>query len=348
MPQRTLRGLQPREWLLSFVTNAGADDRPTAVMFEPKQLVAGGGMAKMLEIVTEARIAATRGWDLARRAASRPREAASPDALARVIEADIIPRLLLAHADHSVLPVDDAGLSSALSVPPSATIPPGFADQFAAASITEEAAPLLGRVEALIATGVTVETIYLHLLAPAARRLGLWWDEDACDFVDVTMGLWRLQEIVHALSALIPGAAAIEGAERRGLFAPAPGEQHGLGALMVEEFFRRAGWQTWSAPALDEAELIALAAGRAFDLIGLTVSVERHVAPLAKAIATLRRSSRNPGVIVMVGGRVFTERPELAVEVGADGTASDGLLAVNVAETLLAKRLMAGAPVGFG
>lgn len=284
----------------------------------------------MLDIVAEAKIAASRGWDRARRAAFRTPETASPDALARVIEADIIPRLLLAHRDFVAAPP--------LSVVSAAVIPQGFADQFAAATLTEEVGPLLARVEALMVSGTSVETIYLNLLAPAARRLGLWWEEDACDFVDVTMGLWRLQEIVHALSAMMPGTPCTEGAERRGLFAPAPGEQHGLGAIIVEEFFRRAGWQTWSAPALDEDELVALAAGRAFDVIGLTVSVERHLGPLTKAISTVRRASRNPNVIIMVGGRVFTDRPELAAGVGADGTASDGALAVRVAENLLTKR----------
>jgi methanogenic corrinoid protein MtbC1 len=288
----------------------------------------------MLDIVTEARIAAGKQWDRARRAAVRPREAASPDALARVIESDIIPRLLMTHRDR--------GATAAPVAKPQAAIPAGYADVFAAATLTEEVGPLLARVETLMAAGVTVETVYLHLLAPAARRLGAWWDEDACDFVDVTMGLWRCQEIVHALSALIPGAAPAAEAERRALFAPAPGEQHGLGAIIVEEFFRRAGWQTWSVPALDADELVALVAGRDFDIVGLTVSVERHVAPLRQSITAVRQASRNPAIIVLVGGRVFTETPALAAEIGADGTAADGALAVALADRLLNQRLVPG------
>jgi methanogenic corrinoid protein MtbC1 len=286
-------------------------------------------MASMLEIVTEARIAASRSWDKARRAAFGSRETADPEVLARVIEADIIPRLLLAHREQ-------AGPAS-VPADPVTEIPAGHAEQFAAATLTEEVAALLARVEALMAGGVTVETIYLELLAPAARKLGSWWDEDACDFVDVTMGLWRIQEIVHALSALIPGVAPLEGS-RRALFLPAPGEQHGLGAIIVEEFFRRAGWQTWSAPALLEDELMALAASRSFDVIGLTVSVEKHLASLPGTLAALRRASRNPAVLILVGGRVFVERPTLAAEIGADGTAADGRLALELAENLLGQR----------
>lgn len=301
----------------------------------------------MLEVAKGAKVIAGRklseGLERARKATARSREASSPDALARVIEADIIPRLLVAHKNGNDVRVRPNAISDS-------AIPTDFTERFAAATLTEEVGPLMSQVETIMLGGVDVETVYLDLLAPAARQLGSWWDQDACDFVDVTMGLWRLQEIVHALSALVPGAAVIPGAERRALFSPAPGEQHGLGALIVEEFFRRAGWQTWSAPALDDHELVALAAGRSFDLIGLTVSVERHVAPLARTIAQVRRASRNPQVLILVGGRVFTDNPQLAVEIGADGTAADGQLAVQLAETLLnsdARRALdASAPPG--
>jgi methanogenic corrinoid protein MtbC1 len=85
-----------------------------------------------------------------------------------------------------------------------------------------------------------------------------------------------------------------------------------------------------------------LVAGRALDIVGLTVSVERHATPLTRTIASVRRASRNPGILVLVGGRVFTDRPGLATEIGADGTAADGQLAVTLAETLLTKRLALG------
>ena len=52
----------------------------------------------------------------------------------------------------------------------------------------------------------------------------------------------------------------------------------------------------------------------------------------------LRRASRNPDLVILVGGRVFSERPELAQDVGADGTAADGELAVALAVTILEQR----------
>lgn len=287
-------------------------------------------MASVKGIVAEARSAATRQWDRARAAlAAQAGDAldaaeSAPARLARVIEADMIPRLLAESPARTALPATP--------------VPPGFADQFAAAALAEDVAALLARLEALMAAGVPVERVYLDVMAPAARRLGAWWDDDEADFVDVTMGLWRCQELVHALGALMPGRAAPDGKPRSALFAPAPGEQHVLGALIVEEFFRRDGWETCSLPALHADELVALVAGRRFDVVGLSLSADRHVAGLARTIAALRRVSRQPDMRVLVGGRVINLRPALAMELGADGTASDGAAALALANEWMAAR----------
>lgn len=248
----------------------------------------------------------------------------SPFALQRLVEGEIIPRLLLAHRNQ---PADGA-----LAVP---VIAADTAKRFAVSALRSEAYGLLVEVDALMARGISVEDIFIEVLAPAARHLGTMWDEDQVDFVDVTMALWRLQEIVHELAARMPGAAERRGGERRALFAPLPGEQHGFGSLMVEEFFRRAGWTTTSEPSGSEADLVAMVGKRWFELVGLTVTLESNVARLPAIIAALRAASKNPRLGVMVGGRIFSERPELARGCGADATAVDARAAVLVAETLL-------------
>lgn len=287
-------------------------------------------MASVLDIVAEARSAASRSWDRARQVLAKP---AGPDpaSLARFIETDIVPQLLLAHREAPMGAPTRTG-----------AIAPDIADAFARACLDEEVAPLLARVETLLAAGIGVETVYLHLLAPAARRLGEWWEEDSCDFVHVTMGLWRLQELVHALGALVPGRAPDSTAPRRILLTPIPGDQHSFGIVMVEEFFRRAGWSTWSAPCLDEDELLTLLAGRHFDVLALSVSVDQYLKDLPSLIALLRQASRNSEILVMVGGRPFIDDPARALALGADATAADGRAAVTLAESLLTKRLRAG------
>ena len=48
-------------------------------------------------------------------------------------------------------------------------------------------------VQALMVEGLASEAIFLHLLAPTARYLGELWDDDLCDFTQVTIGLVRMQ-----------------------------------------------------------------------------------------------------------------------------------------------------------
>jgi methanogenic corrinoid protein MtbC1 len=280
----------------------------------------------MLDFVSEARTAAHRSWERARSVFVRRTYEVDGTSLAHLIEDEVIPRLLVAHRS------DQRPASHAMPV-----IPPGFVQAFTLAAMAEEVSPLLVRLEDLLAGGVTVERICLHVLAPAARQLGEMWEEDACDFVDVTMGLWRLQELVHCLSSRQPAPCSVDEAPDA-LFGAVAGEQHMLGVRIVEEFFARAGWNTFTTPPVSEDELAGLVAGKAFDLVGLTIATDLHIGTVARAIATLRRASRNPAIVVIVGGKLLVERPEIVVELGADAAPSDAPSALVMAEQLVRAR----------
>ena len=253
----------------------------------------------------------------------------SPLLLARLIEGEIIPRLLMAHRGDAVVAVVEPRVA-----PVSSGIKAADVEAFLNLVLHNEVHPLLVHVEKWLARGVPLESVYLDLLAPAARGLGTWWEEDVCDFVDVTMGLWRLQQIVHELAARMP-LAAVPGKSRRAFFTVVPGDQHSFGLVLIEEFFRRSGWRTSSAAAPTAAELVGTVRQQWFDVIGFTVTCEDQVEHLPAIIEAVRQASRNPRVGVMVGGRVFTDQPELAARVGADATAADGKQAVAKAEMLV-------------
>jgi MerR family transcriptional regulator, light-induced transcriptional regulator len=260
-----------------------------------------------------------------------PATAPTPLALARMVEGEIIPRLLLAHRSHDA--ATDAQ-QQRIGVP-AIVLEPGTVRDFAAQALRHETYVLLGLAEAQMARGMGVEALFVELLAPAARQLGIWWEDDECDFVDVTMGLWRLQEVVHEISARVPGTTEGDGGERRAFFAVPPGDQHSFGLLMVEEVFRRAGWSTWSAPAASRRELVQQVGSQWFEIIGLTVTLDADVDDLPELIAELRAASRNSRAAIMVGGRVFLEDATLAARVGADVAVADPRLAVASAEALV-------------
>lgn len=98
--------------------------------------------------------------------------------------------------------------------------------------------------------------------------------------------------------------------------------------MLVEECFRRAGWDCCTGTPKSPKELVGLVKGQNFDIIGLSVSCGVLLESVASAIQTIRKASLNSSAAVIVGGPVFVEHPEFAARVGADATAEDGHQAV--------------------
>ena len=247
--------------------------------------------------------------------------------LVRTIEAEIIPRLMLAH--RSAAAAIDA--SSVMCIAPTAE----DVAELARIVLDQEAAVAGRYIEAFRAEGVPLDTLYLDLLAPAARYLGEMWEADLCDFTQVTVGLWRLQQVMYDLSPAFQDDAEYGARSRRAMLVPAPGSQHTLGLFMVAEFFRRAGWDVWGEPSATVPGLLDAVRVEWFDVIGISIGAEFQIEGLSSVILGLRRASRNPGVRVMLGGPVASQSPDLHIRVGADATAFDAHQALSVAESLL-------------
>jgi methanogenic corrinoid protein MtbC1 len=248
--------------------------------------------------------------------------------LARTLETDIIPRLLLAHRNSTTAAYVDSPSVAA----------PGPADVAALTGLAMQAdlPGALAYLEALRARGMSLERIYLDLLSPVARRLGVMWEEDECDFTTVTIGLSCLHQVVREYSPAFTLRAARAEPDRRVLLAPAPGEQHSFGILVVEQFFRGAGWDVWSGAGVERAEILEAAKRVWFGVAGFSLACEDHLGALAMLIRDVRRASRNAGLGILVGGPLFVDRPDLVALVGADATAADGRQATLQAETMLA------------
>jgi methanogenic corrinoid protein MtbC1 len=100
---------------------------------------------------------------------------------------------------------------------------------------------------------------------------------------------------------------------------------------MVRDFFRRAGWTVPGGTPRSVDEIAALVRSEWFAVVGLSLACERHIGALRETVRAIRRASRNGDVGVLVGGPMLLVRPELAQEIGADGTAEDGRSAAEVA-----------------
>jgi MerR family transcriptional regulator, light-induced transcriptional regulator len=124
------------------------------------------------------------------------------DALSALLESVVIPRLMSNHSGIEIM--SRATADTDHRDPPANAIGSADVEKFARLSIEAESAELMDFAERLLHGGASVEMLYVQLLAPAARLLGRYWEEDSTDFVDITMGLWRIQEILRELTMHVP------------------------------------------------------------------------------------------------------------------------------------------------
>lgn len=242
-------------------------------------------------------------------------------ALSRIVETSIIPRLRLLH------PLLAPGASAPLSKPDAQQV-----EAFTQVLLGPDLSAASDAVRSHLAKGYSAESMFLDLLAPAAALLGRLWDEDLCDFVEVTMGVARLQVLLTEFASE-PLTTCEDG--RSVLLMGAPGEQHTFGVGVVERCLQGAGWQVTSGLASSPQQIADLVGGTRIDVVGLTLSCESRLDGLAASIRSVRDASRNHAIGVMVGGPVFLDKPELVERVGADASAVDAPTAVLLAQRLL-------------
>jgi methanogenic corrinoid protein MtbC1 len=248
--------------------------------------------------------------------------------LVHTLESDIIPRLVKAHRPAT------PGLPE-----PAAVVWPAL-DDFARMCHAPDETPMHAVVLGLRAAGVPVERLYLELLGPAARELGRLWEDDRCDFTDVTVGVGRLQQLLRELSPAFGAEVDHPADGRRILLLPAPGEQHTLGASMVAEFFRRAGWDVVGGVGGSGLDPVKAVQSEWFDILGLSAGHHVRIDWMRDCISSVRQVSRNRGIGVIVGGPLFITDPACGDVVGCDAVVTEGQRGPEFAEALLGSRAL--------
>ena len=213
-------------------------------------------------------------------------------------------------------------------------------ERLTAAAARGDATALSAALQYKQMQGQSSEHLCLTFLTLVARRLGEWWEEDRCTFVEVTLGMILLHQ---QLRALVPGLVTSTGSgrARSALMMTAIGCQHSMGIAMVAEFFRAAGWAISDEAVPNEAALVERVSRQWFGLVAISAGSSGDIPGLACHIAAIRAHSRNPDIAVMLGGPALLAHPEIAAAAGADSTAPDAAEALRRAEALVA--LMQGA-----
>jgi methanogenic corrinoid protein MtbC1 len=261
-------------------------------------------------------------------------------AIERVVEADIIPRLLAAYRARA------AASGTHLPAPAQAPLAPPApklarsADEAVGLALgvlgpnPEEAVALV--VARLIEEGDAAEATCLELIADAARHLGILWEEDRASFAEVTLGMFHLQRMVHDVAPMTRRRTAGPGEPHKTfLLLTLEGEQHSLAKTILANCFDSAGWQVSTRQVSSTDDVAGLVSGIDYDVVGFSMATDVVVARADQCIKAVRQASHNRHVIIMVGGALILATPSLVERLGADGTAASAAEATVRAEELL-------------
>jgi methanogenic corrinoid protein MtbC1 len=252
--------------------------------------------------------------------------------LGRIVTTEVLPRLAMAARAAASRPVERDGTLVTTDVD---------TDTLVHLLLAPDNAAAVEFVEALRLHGMTPEGLYIGVLSAAARQIGVMWDEDRCDFTQVTISVGRLQQIARLLSPRFQDSASghVDGSSI--LLMPVTGEHHTFGLTLLAEFFQRAGWRVAGGPVTQGVDPAILVRDSWYDVAGFSLGSESLIAVLTRQIRQVRRASRNRCLVVMVGGPLFLLHPDLVARVGADTTATDAPDAVRQAGALLTVRAAA-------
>jgi MerR family transcriptional regulator, light-induced transcriptional regulator len=184
--------------------------------------------------------------------------------------------------------------------------------------------------------GVPFTEIYLKLIQPVMYRIGELWE---CRSLDVAQEHYATAVIEMILAHLEPEIFHGHNGRPAMIAAAVEGDLHVVGVRMVADFFEADGWDTCYLGAnVPSTAIIAESLRRKAKLIALSASREANLPTVTQTIAAIHESAALEGILVIVGGGLFKARLHAADGIGADGSAADARIAVEVARELMQAR----------
>ncbi|HEU4562403.1 MAG TPA: cobalamin-dependent protein [Longimicrobium sp.] len=177
--------------------------------------------------------------------------------------------------------------------------------------------------------GMDIRALYLDVFQPALREIGRLWQQNRITVADEHLATAITQASMARLYDRLFASATGEGPLM--VAACAEGERHEVGLRMVCDILELDGWDTvFLGAAVPTPDLVRMICEREPQVVALSASIAPNVPRVEEAIRAIR-GCESPQPLIVVGGRPFAMEPELAVQMGADLTATD---AVEAAEQL--------------
>ncbi|MGV8952395.1 MAG: cobalamin B12-binding domain-containing protein [Cypionkella sp.] len=156
----------------------------------------------------------------------------------------------------------------------------------------------------------------------AAQRMGEAWHEDQMSWMDVSLGVGRMQSLLREIGSAWAADQAGDAGHGTVLLLVADREQHTLGPMVLMGQMRRYGVSVCLRMAPSYAELRTLLTNRQFDGILISVSTKDKLEAVGKTVEFLRSIMSKPSPII-VGGAVMSKVEDPASLTGADFSSND-------------------------
>jgi methanogenic corrinoid protein MtbC1 len=190
-------------------------------------------------------------------------------------------------------------------------------------------------VEEALQNGAGVFDIYSQVFQESLYALGRLWEEGKIS-VSVEHRATAITQFVMAgiYSRAVPARPSTP--LRQAIVTGVAGELHQIGANMVADVLENAGWNVeFLGTDAPHGGIIDAVQVQDSDLLCISATMLFNVPNVVRLIRDVR--ARSPQLRVLIGGAAFRAKPDLWVEIGADGFAPDLNTAIEAANRLVSR-----------
>lgn len=156
-------------------------------------------------------------------------------------------------------------------------------------------------VKEFLHRGISVDVIYVEILAESMRRVGELWHSSQ---ISVDMEHYCTSATQLAMTQLYPEIFAAEPKEKTLLCACPGTELHEMGARIVADVFENNGWDSiYLGAAVPVDYMLKAVRENKPDLVALSVTMPQHLIDCAQLVKAIKQEF--PKQKIAVGGRAF-------------------------------------------
>jgi methanogenic corrinoid protein MtbC1 len=188
-------------------------------------------------------------------------------------------------------------------------------------------------VEEALQNGASVFDIYAQVFQESLYEVGRLWEEGKIS-VSVEHKATAITQFVMAgiYSRALPMRPSTP--LRQAVVTGVAGEMHQIGANMVADVLENAGWNVeFLGTNAPHGGIVDAVQAQNSDLLCVSATMLFNLPNVVRLIRDVR--ARSPRVRILIGGAAFRARPDLWMEIGADGFAPDLSGALDVADQLV-------------